>query len=463
MGDIFQMILKMSRSASVMICVILLVRHYVKRKLPSFAMPVLWSLALLLFGLPIFLQSQMSVYNLVSEPVIQHAITSKLGIAQGDYLLQTIPKITSEWLFSSILPYLWACGGLIVLVGFILLNSKLHKRFRDGLLLSDNRVTAQTKSFKRLIRVYTTTRISTPTTYGLFSPKVMLPQEFVDANDKGFEYVIRHELQHIRNFDALTNFLWLFILALHWFNPLAWIGWFFMRKDMEIHCDAQVIKGVGVEHKADYAQTLLDMTPQRHMPPLSLAFKTSLTGARIYNIMTWKRTTPLAFCGVIALTILLFMTLGTGGMPQLPPMKMNTALPAVAAPADCDYIYYELVWADVSVGNESNSAVINWKEFKRKSDFTAFIAQEYGKEIAAVMPHELAFHNSGFGYNNNGKIGSCSINAASLAVQTEQGDRYFEVLDKSTIKGTVTSEQVKLFLTSSNIGTNSRESAVFLN
>src|SRR5690606_30136488 len=64
---------------------------------------------------------------------------------------------------------------------------------------------------------------------------------------------IQHELAHHRGHDLLANFAAQALLALHWFNPIAWLGWRAMRRDQEAACDARVVAQADRQQRARYA------------------------------------------------------------------------------------------------------------------------------------------------------------------------------------------------------------------
>jgi len=62
----------------------------------------------------------------------------------------------------------------------------------------------------------------------------------LDATER--RYILLHEQIHIRRKDYIIKILAFLILSIHWFNPLVWIAFRLMSKDMELSCDERVLK-----------------------------------------------------------------------------------------------------------------------------------------------------------------------------------------------------------------------------
>ncbi|MGZ3171860.1 MAG: M56 family metallopeptidase [Croceibacterium sp.] len=104
------------------------------------------------------------------------------------------------------------------------------------------------------IRLVETPTVSSPVAFGVRDKVVALPPRFMAMEDRAArDLAIAHELAHHRGHDIAANFAAQPLLALHWFNPLAWMGWRAMRRDQEAACDARVLAGRDREVRAAYA------------------------------------------------------------------------------------------------------------------------------------------------------------------------------------------------------------------
>ncbi|MFM5907931.1 MAG: M56 family metallopeptidase, partial [Novosphingobium sp.] len=93
--------------------------------------------------------------------------------------------------------------------------------------------------------------------FGVRDKVIALPMGFMGWHDRtARDLALAHELAHHRGHDLLINMLAQPVLALHWFNPLAWAGWRAMRRDQEAACDARVLAGRGSAVRADYGRLI---------------------------------------------------------------------------------------------------------------------------------------------------------------------------------------------------------------
>lgn len=107
------------------------------------------------------------------------------------------------------------------------------------------------------IRLVESPAIIAPLAFGVFDKVVALPLDFMGQEDRAArDLALAHELAHHRGHDLLANFAAQLVLALHWFNPLAWYGWRAMRRDQEAACDHRVMSGRSEADRARYALLL---------------------------------------------------------------------------------------------------------------------------------------------------------------------------------------------------------------
>ena len=111
---------------------------------------------------------------------------------------------------------------------------------------------------KRLVRIYETDSVTSPATYGLFSPKILLPRRFRDNNTPlEVSHVLIHELAHIKRRDALWNLWTTAIQILHWPNPIVWYAVNRMRGDRELATDFLALRTEERMCPAAYGETIL--------------------------------------------------------------------------------------------------------------------------------------------------------------------------------------------------------------
>ncbi|HEX7709703.1 MAG TPA: M56 family metallopeptidase [Sphingomonadaceae bacterium] len=144
----------------------------------------------------------------------------------------------AAWLLGAALFLGWRCWG--------------YFRMRNELLAGARPVGEAGK-----VRLVETPALASPVAFGVIDKVVALPMEFMALEDRAArDLAIEHELAHHRGRDLLANMLAQPLLAFHWFNPLAWLGWRAMRRDQEAACDARVIARRSSAERAHYGRVI---------------------------------------------------------------------------------------------------------------------------------------------------------------------------------------------------------------
>ncbi|RAV10931.1 M56 family metallopeptidase [Paenibacillus contaminans] len=134
--------------------------------------------------------------------------------------------------------------------------------------------------------VYETDRITTPFVLGFMKPRIYLP---LGLSGKEKEFIIMHERTHIRRYDHAVKLFAFAALVLHWFNPLVWLSYFLMIKDMEMSCDESVLRQSADDVRRDYSGTLFALAAKRSGLFSPLFFGESSVKSRIRNILSYKK------------------------------------------------------------------------------------------------------------------------------------------------------------------------------
>ena len=142
---------------------------------------------------------------------------------------------------------------------------------------------------------YLADHIQIPFVIGVFRPRIYLPSNLTEAQA---QHIRLHEEMHIRRGDPLWKFIAYLALALHWFNPLVWLGFHLFVRDMEAACDERVLSNMDENTRADYAETLLCVSTGRRFPSLTPAFGEDNPKTRIRSILRYKK--PVTVITVIA-------------------------------------------------------------------------------------------------------------------------------------------------------------------
>ena len=119
---------------------------------------------------------------------------------------------------------------------------------------------------RRTIKIWECDCIPSPFVLGIFCPQIYIPFRMKEEEQ---QYILAHESWHIRRHDPLWKLIAFVLLAVYWWNPLAWIAFFYMTRDMEMSCDEAVLAQFGNQIKKGYSASLLAFAMERH--PYSFA------------------------------------------------------------------------------------------------------------------------------------------------------------------------------------------------
>jgi len=159
---------------------------------------------------------------------------------------------------------LWAIGTALLAARIAVGECRVRRIMRRSLPFETRQtkvILENVRSFLRLsraVRLRTSAEVAVPFTCGVLRPAVLLPAEAPKWSRKQLEWVLAHELAHVRRNDYLTQMSAQAACALFWFNPLVWLAGFAMRKERERACDDMVLN---LGHSAaDYAEFLLTLS-----------------------------------------------------------------------------------------------------------------------------------------------------------------------------------------------------------
>ncbi|WP_310535427.1 M56 family metallopeptidase [Novosphingobium sp.] len=225
---------------AVLIALVLVLRRPVARLFGPQAAYALWALPLLRLLLPpIELPASMA-------PVPESAPPAEALIVYAAEVPIPAAEAPIDW--ASIAIAVWAAGAVL----FLVWRTVTYLRMRRDLL--EGAVAVGEAGPVRLVECPT---VSAPVAFGVRDKVIALPMGFMAWHDRrARDLALAHELAHHHGHDLLINMLAQPVIALHWFNPVAWAGWRAMRRDQEAACDARVLAGQGGEVRADYSRLI---------------------------------------------------------------------------------------------------------------------------------------------------------------------------------------------------------------
>ena len=292
-------VLQMSISGSVLILLTLAIRALAINRLPKKTFLALWGIALCRLMMPLTIPSRFSVYNLVNH--IHLYMAQRPVVLDGSYLgrKENVAygnidnRITDTSLQVEPLMLVWIIGGVLLAIFFMVTFYKCHKEMRTALPVGKSVVIEswfyEQKTF-RSMRVLLSDKITTPLVWGILNPKIILPKSLDYDNELQMQHILTHELIHIKHFDALWKFVLITVLCFHWFNPLVWVLYALVNRDIELVCDERAIKLLGNDTRFAYAMSLINMAEQKtKFTPLYNGFSKNAAEERIVAIMKTKK------------------------------------------------------------------------------------------------------------------------------------------------------------------------------
>ena len=298
MNELFLKIINMSISASWLILAVLILRLVLK-KAPKWVNVLLWGIVAVRLICPFSFESALSLIpsaetfpeKVISGPSfdIQTGISpvdNRINDYLGDRYFEgvTVPANNGNNIMT-ILTIVWIIGILLLVAYTIISYRRLHREIDTAVHYKDN--------------IFQSENVSSPFVLGIINPRIYLP---FSMNEQDLEHVVAHEQAHIRRKDHWWKPLGFLLLTIYWFNPLMWLAYVLLCRDIELACDEKVIKELGNEQRGDYTQALVACSVNRRMiAACPLAFGEVSVKERVKSVMNYKK--PAFWVIIIAVII----------------------------------------------------------------------------------------------------------------------------------------------------------------
>ena len=288
MEALFVTLVNMSITASWLVLAVIGVR-LVFRKTPKWILCLLWGLVALRLIFPFSLESALSLIpstqTLPQEIVYTAQPEIHSGIEAVDSVVNPVleenmtapePAVTCAnptQIWSFFLAWAWAAGcGCMLLYALV------------SYLLLKHRVAAAIPLEKGIKQ---SELVDSPFVLGLFRPVIYLP---ISISPKDLPYVVAHEQSHIRRGDHWWKPVGFVLLSVYWFNPVLWVAYILLCRDIEAACDERVIRDMGMEDRRAYSTALLNCSIRRKsIAACPLAFGEVGVKERIKSVMHYKK------------------------------------------------------------------------------------------------------------------------------------------------------------------------------
>ncbi|WP_242142161.1 MULTISPECIES: M56 family metallopeptidase [unclassified Bacillus cereus group] len=338
----FDWVIETSLMASILVGIILCVKIVLKDKLTPRWQYVLWMILVVRLLLPWSPDSSYNIYSLfyqseVSEvfPKQSSSTTLQKSVQENEEFKGAleIPDAAhtmnqkeeqKEATFSmyNLALYIWLFGvSLLAIVTFVM-NGRLYFYIKKQPYITKENIMMifencrKSVGIRRNIPICVAGKISSPTVFGFFRPRVLLSNQHIERlNEKQLEYIFYHELAHIKRRDVAVNWLMYSLLILNWFNPILWYAYSCMREDQELACDALALTFVDSEEQIAYGHTIITLLEHYsgyyQAPSLANLSRNKHTlKRRIFMIKKFKKTSyRLSALGVIVVVAVAFVSL----------------------------------------------------------------------------------------------------------------------------------------------------------
>ena len=297
MNELFLKIVNMSISASWLVLVVLILR-FVLKKAPKWVNILLWGIVAIRLICPFSFESALSLIpsaetfpeKVISGPSfdVQTGITpvdNRINDYLGDRYFEgvTVPANNGNNIMT-ILTIVWTIGILLLVAYTVISYWRLRRKVDTAVRYKDN--------------IFQSENVKSPFVLGIIKPRIYLP---FNMNGQDLEHVVAHEQAHIHRKDHWWKPFGFLLLTIHWFNPLVWLAYVLLCRDIELACDERVIKELGNEQRADYTQALVACSVNRRMiAACPLAFGEVGVKERVKSVMNYKKP---AFWGVVLAVI----------------------------------------------------------------------------------------------------------------------------------------------------------------
>ena len=298
MNELFLKIINMSISASWLVLAVLILR-FVLKKAPKWINVLLWGIVAIRLICPFSFESTLSLIpsaetiplniGMDTTPTINSGI-SAINNAVNPIISQSNTPMAGAsvnllQITIGIYEYIWIFGMIALALYTAISYWRLRRKVDTAVRYKDN--------------IFQSENVSFPFVLGIIKPRIYLPFKM---NGQYLEYVVAHEQAHICRKDHWWKPLGFLLLMIHWFNPLMWLAYVLLCRDIELACDEKVIKELGNEQRGDYTQALVACSVNRRMiAACPLAFGEVSVKERVKSVMNYKK--PAFWVIIIAVII----------------------------------------------------------------------------------------------------------------------------------------------------------------
>lgn len=380
MEAVFAKLVSISIVANWLILAVILLRVLLK-KAPRWITCILWALVAVRLVFPFSIESPVSLIPETTS-VIQEAVDTNLirpEVPPSDTAEFTSQEENSNTYISSkptvsILPLIWCLGVCLMLCYLVFSYLKMLWLVKEAVPERE--------------RIWVCDAVTTPFILGIIRPKIYLPSGLLEPNR---EYVIAHEQSHLRCKDHWWKPISFVLLSVFWFDPLMWIAYTMVCRDIEFACDERVVQHYGLPEKKAYSEALLECSSNRKLVlACPVAFGETAVIQRVRNVLNYKR--PRFWVILICIIVIVVTAIGFLTVPA----KKDTSDPVGTIPVQDEVRVTEsskdaIEPVDtVPVQDEVNSTIlpeaqqINWEDYPDSIRIESYTGETFTAHVMIV-------------------------------------------------------------------------------
>ena len=301
------------------------------------------------------IHSGVPIFNSTVNPIISENLAPEVGASVNP--MQIIAFVASV---------VWIAGIVAMVLYTVISYFRIHRKVREAVPYQEN--------------IWLCDHIDTPFILGVIRPRIYLPS---NMNEQDIEYVIAHEKAHLKRHDHWWKPLGFLLLTVYWFNPILWIAYILLCKDIELACDEKVIKDMGTEIKKPYSEALINCSvPRKMISACPLAFGEVGVKGRVKSVLNYKKP---AFW-IIAVAVIASVVVAVCFLTN-PKQEAELGVSSQKSGSDLNGVSLEIVDADLSAPDPY--IIVEWKN-------DTDIKLSFGEQFAIY-------------YNQGGTWENCSI------------------------------------------------------
>ena len=408
MAAVFLKLLNLSISASLLVLAVLVLRLVSKRS-PKWMNVLLWGIVALRLMLPFSIESALSLIpsaETVSPAVVQFdpapTITSGVSVIDNavnpalseHFAAAPTASVNPLYVWTEIAGWVWLIGLGAMLLYALVSYLRLRRRVSVSLCVREN--------------IYLCDAISSPFILGVVKPRIYLPSGLDEVQRQN---VLSHERAHLTRRDHWWKPLGFVLLAVYWFNPVLWLAYTLLCRDIELACDERVIRTMDESAVKTYSTVLLACSmPRKAVITCPLAFGEVGVKERVRNALRYKKpafwvvAASVAVCVVVAVCFLTNPERATMKWAKSLRVEDVARIELFVMPQAIDKQYRDLdaeeIAEAVALINKSSGRYVRSAELLDGGSTTLYVTTTDGVRHTVVNNGNVYLHIDGDAYRN---------------------------------------------------------------